>query len=61
MVFGHPQLLRQFGMLYQVMILTMHRDKELRTHEIVHELQFFAAGMTGYMNFLIPAINHVCP
>ena len=60
MVFGHPQLLRQFGMLYQMMILTMYRDKELRTHEVMHELQFFTAGVTGYMNFLIPAINHIC-
>ena len=41
----HAQLLSQLGVLYQMTVLAMHWNKELRTNQVVHQLQLFLAGM----------------
>ena len=48
-------------MLHQHMVLAMDRNEELRPHQVVHELQFLAAGMAGYMDALIAAIYDIGP
>ena len=35
-------------------VFTVNRNEVVRLNESQHELQFFLAGMTGYVNFLVP-------
>ena len=46
-------------MLNQMAELTMHRNEELRTHQIVHQLDFLLTGMAGYMDAITLFINHI--
>ena len=41
----HPKFTCQICMLYEMMVLAMHRHKEFRTYKIVHQLEFFTAAV----------------
>ena len=37
----------------------MNRDKELRAHQIVHQLELLLTGMARYMDAIFPAVHHI--
>ena len=41
------------------MILTVDRDEELRAHEVVHELELFAARMARDVDALVASVDDV--
>ena len=59
MVLRHAELARELRVLYEMMILAVHGDEELRPHEIVHELELLLARMARDVDALVAPVDDV--
>ena len=55
----HTEFACKACVLHEVMVFAVHGHKELRTHEIVHELEFLAAAVPRDVNALVTPIDDV--
>ena len=55
MVLGNAHHDGQVAVRLEHAVFAVDRDEILRFDQFQHELQFFLAGMAGYVDFLIPA------
>ena len=56
----HSHALRQPGVELHHPLLTVNGNKELGSHQCVHDAQLLLAGVSGHVQIQLPLVDHLC-